>query len=46
MEKTSGAVMRKVGLTFERFNRKEDGYPNIPGEEAVDEVVYAWMHRS
>lgn len=38
---TSGAVMRKVGLTFDRINRKENGYPNVD-EVIVDEVVYAW----
>jgi ribosomal-protein-alanine N-acetyltransferase len=37
----SGAVMRKVGLTFDRINRKENGYPNID-EVVVDELVYAW----
>ena len=39
----SGAVMHKVGLTFERINRKEGGYPNAEGEGIVDEVVYAWV---
>lgn len=37
----SGAVMRKVGLTFDRIDRKENGYPNV-NEAIVDEVVYAW----
>ncbi len=37
----SGAVMRKVGLTFDRIARKENGYPNV-NEAIVDEVVYAW----
>ena len=38
----SGAVMRKVGLSFERINRKEGGYPNA-GDGPVDEAVYAWV---
>lgn len=41
----SGAVMRKVGLSFERINSKEGGYPNAPGETRVDEVVYAWVRK-
>jgi ribosomal-protein-alanine N-acetyltransferase len=38
----SGAVMRKVGLTFDRIDHKRNGYPNL-GEGSVDELVYAWV---
>ena len=38
----SGAVMRKVGLSFDRINRRKNGYPNL-GDECVDELVYAWI---
>lgn len=41
----SGAVMRKVGLSFDRINRKDGGYPNV-GEGTVDEVVYAWVREA
>jgi len=41
----SGAVMRKVGLFFERLTRKENGYPN-QDQAVVDEVVYAWTRSS
>jgi len=37
----SGAVMRKVGLVFERVMRTENGYPNL-NQQIVDEVVYSW----
>lgn len=37
----SGAVMRKVGLVFERVMRIENGYPNL-NQKIVDEVVYSW----
>jgi RimJ/RimL family protein N-acetyltransferase len=38
----SGAVMRKVGLTFQGNRRSENAYPNL-GECIVDDVVYAWV---
>ncbi len=38
----SGAVMRKVGLSFDRIDRKEDRFPNLGGG-VVDELVYAWV---
>lgn len=38
----SGSVMRKVGMSFERVNHVEHGYPNLP-QSAGDEVVYAWI---
>jgi len=37
----SGAVMRKVGLVFERVMRTENGYPNLD-QKIVDEEVYSW----
>jgi ribosomal-protein-alanine N-acetyltransferase len=41
----SGGVMRKVGMTFARINRKENAYPNL-GQRFVEEVVYEWMRDS
>lgn len=38
----SGAVMRKVGLSLDRIDRKEDRFPNLGGG-VVDELVYAWV---
>lgn len=37
----SGAVMRKVGMNFDRVHHVENGYPNLP-YPAADEVVYSW----
>lgn len=41
----SGAVMRKVGLTFDGVRRVEHGYPNLE-QPAADEVVYVWRRIS
>jgi ribosomal-protein-alanine N-acetyltransferase len=43
----SGAVMRKVGLSFDRIEHREGGYPNLgQTEEAVDTLIYAWVRDS
>jgi ribosomal-protein-alanine N-acetyltransferase len=38
----SGAVMRKVGLTFDKITDAEGKYPNLDGD-SHETVVYTWV---